>query len=95
MLTYITRRLLQGVFVIFIVTLIVFFTMRLLPGDPILLYVSSDEMTESTDAEIEILRQEFGLTLFTARLVSVLLHPSVFSASCKRVILLLWLGFKA
>jgi peptide/nickel transport system permease protein len=35
--------------------------MRLLPGDPILLYVSSDEMTESTDAEIEALRQEFGL----------------------------------
>ena len=61
MLSYITRRLLQGVFVIIIVTLLVFFAMRLLPGDPILLYVSSDEMAESTNAEIEALRQEFGL----------------------------------
>jgi len=61
MLTYITRRLIQAVFVIILVTLLVFFAMRLLPGDPILMYVSSDEMTQSTDAEIAALRHEFGL----------------------------------
>lgn len=61
MLTYIARRLIQGLFVIILVTLLVFFSMRLLPGDPILLYVSSDQMTESTDEEIKALRKEFGL----------------------------------
>ena len=55
MLTYITRRLIQAVFVIILVTLLVFFAMRLVPGDPILMYVSSDEMTESTDEEIAAL----------------------------------------
>ena len=43
-------------------TMIVFLLMRLLPGDPILLYVSQDEFSRITSAEeIAAIRQQFGL----------------------------------
>jgi len=42
--------------------MIVFLLMRLLPGDPILLYVSQDEFSRITSAEeIAAIRQQFGL----------------------------------
>ena len=47
---------------IILATLIVFLIMRLLPGDPILLYVSQDEFTRITSPEeIAALRAQFGL----------------------------------
>jgi peptide/nickel transport system permease protein len=61
MLTYIIRRLIQAVIILFLVTLIVFFTMRLLPGDPILLIVTSSTYREYTQQQIEQLRHEHGL----------------------------------
>jgi len=63
MKAYILRRLLQTVFVIIIVTLIVFFMMHLMPGDPILMYISQDEYAEAsvTPEQIEALRHKFGL----------------------------------
>ena len=62
MTTYIIRRLIQAVFVLIIVTLIVFFVMRLLPGDPIIIYVAQSAQVEAMPAEmIEELRAEFGL----------------------------------
>jgi peptide/nickel transport system permease protein len=63
MQTYIIRRLIQVVFVLIIVTLIVFFLMRLLPGDPVLMYISQDEyLAAKTSAEeIDALRHQFGL----------------------------------
>ena len=43
-------------------TMIVFLLMRLLPGDPILLYVSQDEFSRITSAEeIAAIRHQFGL----------------------------------
>jgi peptide/nickel transport system permease protein len=43
-------------------TIIVFCVMRLLPGDPILLYVSQDEYSRTTSQEdIDALRAKFGL----------------------------------
>jgi len=61
MSTYILRRLIHAVSVIFIVTIIVFFSMRLLPGDPILLLVTATEQAEYTEEQIIKLRHEFGL----------------------------------
>ena len=58
---YLIRRLLHAVSVIFLVTIIVFFTMRLLPGDPILLLVTATEQQEYTEEQIVKLRHEFGL----------------------------------
>ena len=62
MTSYIIRRLIQSICVLIIVTFIIFAIMRLLPGDPILLYVSqADYSSISSDEEIEALRHEFGL----------------------------------
>ncbi|HEY97585.1 MAG TPA: ABC transporter permease [Dehalococcoidia bacterium] len=61
MTTYIIRRLIQSVFVLIIVTLLVFLTMHILPGDPILIFMSSGELKNTSLEEIEILRHEFGL----------------------------------
>jgi peptide/nickel transport system permease protein len=60
--TYIISRLIQAVFVLLLATCIIFCIMRLLPGDPILLYVSQDECSRMTSKEeIAALRHRFGL----------------------------------
>jgi peptide/nickel transport system permease protein len=60
--TYIIRRLIQAFFVMILATIIIFCVMRLLPGDPILLFVSQDEYTRTTSQEdIDALRAKFGL----------------------------------
>ena len=62
MTNFIIRRLIQALFILILVTLIVFFVMRLLPGDPILLYVTQSGGLESMPPEqIDVLRAEFGL----------------------------------
>jgi peptide/nickel transport system permease protein len=64
MTTYIVRRLFQGIIVIFLMTLIVFFAMRLLPGDPLIIFMgqqaSSGAMAEE---QMEAMRHEYGLDL--------------------------------
>ncbi len=62
MTAYIIRRLIQALFVLILVTLIVFFVMRLLPGDPVLIYVAQTAELEAMPPEmLDILRAEFGL----------------------------------
>jgi peptide/nickel transport system permease protein len=61
MTTYIIRRLIQSLFILIIVTLLVFLTMHILPGDPILIFVSSGELKQTSLQEIEALRHQFGL----------------------------------
>jgi peptide/nickel transport system permease protein len=62
MTTYIFRRLLQAVVVLILVTLIVFFVMRLLPGDPLIVYVAMTAEVEAMPPEmLDDLRREFGL----------------------------------
>jgi peptide/nickel transport system permease protein len=62
MTTYIFRRLLQAVVVLILVTLIVFFVMRLLPGDPLIVYVAMTAELEAMPPEmLDELRREFGL----------------------------------
>jgi peptide/nickel transport system permease protein len=59
--TYITRRLIQSVIVILIVTIFVFFGMRMLPGDPIYMLFNPDQLKTFSPEEIEALRTEAGL----------------------------------
>jgi len=62
MTTYIIRRLIHAVIVLFLVTIIVFFVMRLLPGDPLIIYVAQTAELEAMPPEmLDELRREFGL----------------------------------
>lgn len=62
MTTYVVRRLLQALIVLFIVTVMVFLVMRLLPGDPLLIYVAESSNLQALPPEmIEQMRHEFGL----------------------------------
>ena len=62
MTTFIIRRLIHGLVVLFLVTLIVFFVMRLLPGDPLLIYVAQTANLQAMPPEmLDKLRHEFGL----------------------------------
>jgi peptide/nickel transport system permease protein len=61
MTTYIIRRLLHAVLVIVIVSLMVFLLMRLLPGDPILMYVTSGDLQSATKEYIAHLKHELGM----------------------------------
>ncbi|MFC2007530.1 ABC transporter permease [Chloroflexota bacterium] len=62
MAVYMVRRFIQAIFVLMLTTVVIFLLMRLLPGDPVLLYVSQDEYERTTSQpEIDALRAEFGL----------------------------------
>jgi peptide/nickel transport system permease protein len=61
MLAYILRRLLQMILVLVIVTLIVFFLIRLLPGDPIMMYLSQQDVEEITQEQVDFIKHELGL----------------------------------
>jgi len=58
---YIIRRLIQAVLIVIIVTALVFFVMRMMPGDPILFYLNQSELYSFSQEQIEALRREFGL----------------------------------
>ena len=57
----IVRRFIQSVMVVFLVTIMVFFVMRSLPGDPVLVYVSQNEVNAASPEQITKIRHEFGL----------------------------------
>ena len=61
MLTYILRRLIELVPVLFIVSLIIFVTMHLLPGDPAQLMLAGAEGGAVTPERTEELRESMGL----------------------------------
>jgi len=63
MTTYIIRRLILAVIILFLVTLVVFFAMRLLPGDPLIIFLGQQAGSGSTmtEKELEVLRHEYGL----------------------------------
>jgi peptide/nickel transport system permease protein len=61
MTTFITRRLIQTVFTLILVTLIVFLAMRILPGDPIYMLLSLDEVNKITEEQLQAMRHEYGL----------------------------------
>jgi peptide/nickel transport system permease protein len=59
--TFIIRRSLQSLVVLILVTLMVFLTMRLLPGDPILMYMTMRDVEGSSQEQIDKMKKEFGL----------------------------------
>jgi peptide/nickel transport system permease protein len=60
--TYIIRRLVMALVVLIFVTLIVFFVMRLLPGDPLIIYVGQNSQLQGMPEEqIAELRHHYGL----------------------------------
>ncbi|MCR4393480.1 MAG: ABC transporter permease [Dehalococcoidales bacterium] len=62
MTAYIIRRLIQSLIVLIIVTLLVFFVMRLLPGDPLIIYMAQSADLEAMPPEmLQQLRHQFGL----------------------------------
>jgi peptide/nickel transport system permease protein len=58
---YIGRRLLLAILVLIIVTVIIFMGMRLLPGDPILMYLTANNVESISNEEVELLRHEYGV----------------------------------
>ncbi len=61
MTTYIIRRLLLGIVVLFGLSALTFGLMRLLPGDPLMLFVGMGEFDSYSPERIEILRVQYGL----------------------------------
>ena len=58
---YIVRRLVQAIIVIFIVSVLVFIGMRLLPGDPIYMMFNPNQLQNYTKEQIDNLREQAGL----------------------------------
>ena len=61
MTAYIIRRLIMGVIILLLVTLLVFLAMRLLPGDPLVIYISQSQVEMFSLEQLAELRQEYGL----------------------------------
>jgi peptide/nickel transport system permease protein len=61
MVAYIFRRFLQGILVLILVTIFIFLVMRLLPGDPLVLYIARANIENISPADLAALRHQFGL----------------------------------
>jgi peptide/nickel transport system permease protein len=61
MTAYIVRRLLQGVLVLIIVSIFIFLIMRLLPGDPLMIYVAQSQIDNISAEDLATLRHQFGM----------------------------------
>ena len=61
MSAYIIRRIVLSLIVLVFATFLVFVIMHMLPGDPILLYLSQDAFSKFTPEELAAARHEFGL----------------------------------
>ena len=61
MTSFIIRRLLQILLVLLLITMLVFLMVRLLPGDPILMYMTQQNMEILSVDQIESMRHELGL----------------------------------
>jgi peptide/nickel transport system permease protein len=61
MISYLTRRVAQAIAVVLLASFLVFAIMHWLPGDPIMVYVTSDQFKQYTAEEIDRLRHEHGL----------------------------------
>jgi peptide/nickel transport system permease protein len=61
MASYIIRRVLMGVLIIFLVTVMVFLFIRLLPGDPLTIYLNKTDLQQLTEEQLYQLRVKFGL----------------------------------
>jgi peptide/nickel transport system permease protein len=53
--------LMQAVFIILCTTILIFFMMRMLPGDPILMMLTKNQAAQYTQEQLAALRHEFGM----------------------------------
>jgi peptide/nickel transport system permease protein len=53
--------LLRAVILLFLISLIIFIAMRLLPGDPIYMIMSQGQIANATQEQIQAIREQFGL----------------------------------
>ncbi len=58
---YIVRRLIIGLVVLILVSMIIFIVLRELPGDPLFLYIAENKFSSLTPADIQELRAQYGL----------------------------------
>jgi peptide/nickel transport system permease protein len=61
MTAYIVRRLLSGLVVFIVVTILIFLAMRALPGDPIEIYVRTQDLQITSPDMMDQLRAKYGL----------------------------------
>jgi peptide/nickel transport system permease protein len=61
MTAFIIRRLIQAVFILILVSILIFLLMRLLPGDPLQLYMAENEIKQLTPEDYHTLLTQFGL----------------------------------
>ena len=61
MISFLIRRFIQSVVVLILVTLIVFFAMRILPGDPIRMIITSSNSESFSEEQIAQVRHQYGL----------------------------------
>jgi len=61
MTSYIIRRILLAVIVLLLATIFVFIATHVLPGDPILMIVSSSEASSLSLEELTLIREKYGL----------------------------------
>jgi len=59
--TYLIRRLIQAVFVLLLLTFIVYGVMRFVPGDPLLMYLSATDIQSLSPERLAAARHELGL----------------------------------
>ena len=61
MVNFLIRRIIQSLVVLLLVTILVFFAMRLLPGDPIRMYLTATARQQYSEQEIAYMRHQVGL----------------------------------
>jgi peptide/nickel transport system permease protein len=61
MTTYILRRFIQAVVIVVLLSIAVFLMIRLLPGDPLLIYMNENSLNNLTPQQIQELKAQYGL----------------------------------
>ena len=61
MLTAMLRRISLSVLILFLVAVFVFLATEILPGDALDVYLSEDDVSVMSQAEIEAMRRDLGL----------------------------------
>jgi peptide/nickel transport system permease protein len=61
MTSFIIRRLLMGIVVLVLVSIMIFLLMRVVPGDPLLLYLTGESLSLLNQEQLDILRAEYGM----------------------------------
>jgi peptide/nickel transport system permease protein len=61
MTTYLIRRAIQAIIIVVLISIAVFLMMRLLPGDPLLIYINENQLNNLSTEDMQALRVQFGL----------------------------------